>query len=125
VTGVIVQDAFAGIAYAVNQARVATPVAPDLEHRLDVIEQKLDRLLVALEEARATQTRTAFSVEEVAGLLGKHVFTVREWCRLGRINASKRGQRRGRVELWSIAAGEVERIKNEGLLPLDPSRNQV
>lgn len=95
--------------------------------RADVarLEAKVDRLLLALNHARATQTRTAFTVEEVAELLGKTAFTVREWCRLGRINAGKRHQKQGKAPLWSIASGEVERIKNEGLLEPDAKRNAV
>ena len=36
------------------------------------------------------ETRSNYSVEEVAAMLSKSAFTVREWCRNGRINATKR-----------------------------------
>ena len=74
--------------------------------------------------ANPTKTRESYTVEEVAGLLSKSDYTVREWCRHGRINATKRVERRGGAELWSISSAEVTRIKDEGLLPIDPFRNQ-
>lgn len=78
--------------------------------RLDRIEEAL-RLLI--------QQRTVkeyYSTGEAAELLDKAEFTVREWCRLGRISASKRASNE-----WIISHEEIERIKNHGLLP-DPSR---
>ena len=73
--------------------------------------------------AQPKETREWYSVEEVAALLSKSAYSVREWCRFGRINATKRSERRGGAELWSISAGEIARYKDEGLLPLDPCRN--
>jgi len=67
--------------------------------------------------------RESYSVQEAAELLQKNEYTIREWCRLGRINASKREERRGGSAIWSISADEVTRYRNEGLLPVDPSRN--
>lgn len=67
--------------------------------------------------------RDSYSTGEVAGMLGKSEYTTREWCRHGRINASKREERRGGSAIWSISASEVTRFKNEGLLPPDPRRN--
>lgn len=65
-------------------------------------------------------TRTAYSVEEAAKLLQRAPYTVRQWCLDGRINATKRAERRGGAEVWSVPAGEVERYRNEGLLPRVP-----
>ena len=73
--------------------------------------------------ANPPEVREWYSVDEVAGMLGKRPFTVREWCRLGQINAAKRAERRGGAALWSISAKEIARYRNEGLLPLDPERN--
>lgn len=69
------------------------------------------------------EPRRFYSVEEVAEILKKDVYTVREWCRLGRIVARKRAERRGGAALWSISPEEVTRYMDEGLLPIDPSRN--
>jgi Helix-turn-helix domain len=67
--------------------------------------------------------RTFYSVDEVATILGKSAYTVREWCRNGQVTAIKRAERRGAGTLWSISAEEVARYKNGGLLPLNPDRN--
>jgi hypothetical protein len=66
--------------------------------------------------ASPKEVRECYTVEEVAALVSKTPYTVREWCRHGRINASKRSERRGGFELWSISAAEVARYKDEGLL---------
>jgi excisionase family DNA binding protein len=67
--------------------------------------------------------REWYTVDEVAELLGKRPYTVREWCREGRINARKRPERRGGAELWNISAAEVARYRDEGILPPVPDRN--
>lgn len=59
-----------------------------------------------------------YSPAEVAELLGKAPFTVREWCRLGRVNVRKRPTGRGDAKEWEISREEVERIRNHGLLPI-------
>ena len=78
--------------------------------RLDRIEHKLDQL---------TADRTPqdyYSTTQVAKLLGKAEFTVREWCRLGRVHAAKRPCGRGNSQEWMLSASEVGRIRSEGLL---------
>lgn len=62
------------------------------------------------------------SPAEVAALLSRAPFTVREWCRNGRINAQKRPTGRGDADEWEISADEVQRIKNHGLLPRLPQK---
>ena len=69
------------------------------------------------------EPRVAYTVEEVAKLLGRDTYTVRDWCRLGRVNAHKRTERRGGSARWGISAEEVTRYRNEGLLPVDIARN--
>jgi len=53
----------------------------------------------------------------------RSVFTVRQWCNLGRINAVKTGTACGPSRTWSISHEEYLRFKKEGLLPIDPTRN--
>ena len=59
-----------------------------------------------------------YSTAEVAEMLGKAEFTVREWCRNHRIKAQKRNSGRGAFPSWTIAREEVLRIEREGLIPL-------
>lgn len=83
----------------------------DVLARLDRIEGKLDCLV---------EQRTAkdyYSTAEIAKILGRSEFTVREWARLGRINAIKRLSGRGRAKEWAIAHSELQRYQSEGLLP--------
>jgi hypothetical protein len=62
-----------------------------------------------------------YSPEEVAEILGKQPYTVREWCRYMRVNARKRPTGRGDAREWEISRDELERIKCHGLLPI-PSK---
>lgn len=59
-----------------------------------------------------------YTTAEVAQLLGKAEFTVREWCRLGRVRGEKQGSGRGKHQAWVIAHDELMRIQREGLFPL-------
>ena len=83
----------------------------NLTARLVRIEQAIDLLV---------QQRTVkdwYSTAEVAHLLGKAEFTVREWCRLGRVRAQKKKCGRGASSEWIISNEELTRVRNEGLLP--------
>jgi len=83
----------------------------DLFSRLDRIESLLSALVE--QEPR----KEFYSTAEVAKILGRAEFTVREWCRNYRINAEKRMTGRGRSREWMISDDELQRIQNEGLLP--------
>ena len=83
-----------------------------LLERLDRIEAALGRLL----DSRTTQE--SYSPAEVAQALDKKPYTVREWCRLKRINAIKRPYGRGASDEWEISHEELERIQAHGLLPI-------
>ena len=87
--------------------------SPELLERLDRIESLLQSLV------QEKTIRDYYSTAEVAELLGKAEFTVREWCRLNRVYAEKRQTGRGRAKEWMISHQELTRIRNEGLLPLD------
>ncbi len=79
--------------------------------RLDRIEESLRLLL----QKRVEQP--FYSTGDAAKILGKAEFTVREWCRLGRIRAEKRSCGRGNSKEWMISHDELQRIQAEGLLP--------
>ena len=53
----------------------------------------------------------------VAAIVERSPYSVREWCRLGRVRAEKRRCGRGTSKEWMISHEELTRIRNEGLLP--------
>jgi hypothetical protein len=90
-----------------------TPSNDELLTRL----QKIETLLAALVEQRTV--KEWYSTAEVAAILGRAEFTVREWCRLGRVRAEKKKCGRGPASEWIVSHAELTRVRNEGLLP-DP-----
>jgi hypothetical protein len=82
--------------------------------------QKIMDLLAVLVERQTV--KDWYSTEEFARLAGKSEFTVREWCRLGRIVAAKKQSGRGKHPSWAIAHEELLRFQKEGLLPFRTSR---
>jgi transposase len=93
-----------------------TPVANanpavSLNEQLDRIENLLEQIV------QQKPTKNFYSTREVAKMLSRAEFTVREWARNGRIWASKKECGRGNTKEWMISHEEVERIQNEALLP--------
>jgi hypothetical protein len=87
------------------------------------IEERLDRIEAALSVLIEQRTvKDWYSTEEVAKILGKAEFTVREWCRLGRIKADKKQSGRGKHPLWVISHDELLRYEKSGLLPIQKPR---
>jgi hypothetical protein len=84
--------------------------------RISQVEGLLYELLTRL-DARNIE-KEFYTTVEVAKILGKRPYTVREWCRLGRVNAEKSLSGRGIDDEWRISHQELLRIQNEGLLPL-------
>ena len=89
----------------------------DLEKLLLDVVTRLDRIEKSLASPSASIAKEWYTVAEVAEILEKAPFTVREWCRNSRINADKRHTGRGRSLEWMISHSELERISNKGLLP--------
>jgi hypothetical protein len=85
----------------------------EIVRRLDGIEAMLETLL------RQHTVKDFYSTTEIAELLGKAEFTVREWCRLGRIRAQKRLSGRGPHSSWVISHEELVRLRREGLFPTE------
>ena len=85
--------------------------AMTLEDRLTRIEAMLTVLV------HGQQTREWYSVEELARLVGRSEFSVRRWCLLGRIAASKKTSGRGAHASWVISHEELERYRRDGLMP--------
>ncbi|MDB5343250.1 MAG: hypothetical protein JWP89_1627 [Schlesneria sp.] len=88
-----------------------------LEERLERIES----ILISL--VRQQTVRDWYSTDQVAQIVGKSEFTVREWARLKRIVASKRRSGRGAHASWAISHAELMRLQREGLLPLAIDRH--
>ena len=86
---------------------------------LDLVLERLDRIEGVLHQfVEHGSVKEYYSPIEVAQIFGKKPYTVREWCRLRRINATKRECGRGASEEWEISHEELERIKAHGLLPI-------
>jgi hypothetical protein len=80
---------------------------------------RLGRIEAALQALAARQAvKDYYSTEEAAGVLGRAEYTVREWCRLGRVRAQKKGSGRGKYQGWVVSHEELQRVQREGLLPL-------
>ncbi|MBN9521541.1 hypothetical protein J0H58_23980 [bacterium] len=88
-----------------------TPQPDDVLARL----ARIELLLAALVEQKTV--KEWYSTAELAKLLSRAEFTVREWCRLGRIRAEKRKCGRGPASEWMVSHEELTRVRNEGLLP--------
>ena len=87
---------------------------------MNEILERLERIEAALEIlVKERRVQDWYDTKAAAEFLGKSPYTVREYCRLGRIHAQKRACGRGNSEEWMISHDELMRIKAEGLLP-DP-----
>ncbi len=87
--------------------------------QLDIVLGRLDRIEGTLAELlRQRVAKDWYSTAEAAAVLGKAEFTVREWCRHGRIHAEKRHSGRGAYPAWVISHQELQRYQREGLLPI-------
>ena len=90
----------------------------DLSEEREIIErlERIETAVTALTEQRLVQKW--YDTATAAKILGKAPYSVREWCRLGRVRAEKRACGRGGSKEWMISHEELMRIKAEGLLPL-------
>lgn len=80
----------------------------------DIIE-RLERIEALLREQKVV--KDFYTVEEFAKRSGRAVYTCQEWCRRGRIQATKKKSGRGRFFAWAISHDELMRYEWEGLLP--------
>lgn len=83
----------------------------------ELILQRLERIeiqLVALVDEKRVQEW--YDTKTVADMLDRSSYSVREWCRLGRVRATKRACGRGSAKEWMISHDELQRIRSEGLL---------
>jgi hypothetical protein len=78
--------------------------------------QKIEALLVVLIEGQ--QVQDWYTTREFARLVGKAEFTIRQYCRQGRLRTEKRQNGRGAHPAWVISHTELERYRRHGLLPV-------
>ena len=90
-----------------------------LEERLE----KIEAMLVVLVERQ--QAREWYTTQEFAEAVGKAEFTIREYCRLGRLRAEKRQSGRGKYPQWVLSNDELLRFQREGLLAVQKTRVQL
>src|ERR1019366_7055573 len=91
-----------------------------------------DGMMAAITETQALQrevrdlllsqrtVKDFYTTAEVGVILGKAEFTVREWCRNGRVHGQKQGRGRGKHQAWVISHAELQRLQRDGLLPVRP-----
>jgi len=96
--------------------------AGELLRRIKAIEGRFDRVEHVLRQLYELLTvkqaiKDWYTTKEVASILEKKEYTVREWCRLERVNATKARCGRGAEQSWLISHDELTRYQNEGLLP--------
>jgi hypothetical protein len=89
-----------------------------LPEHIGLVLERLDRIEAALHSLLTRQAvKDYYTTVEAAHLLGLAEFTVRNYCRLGRIRGAKKGSGRGRYQSWVIPHAEMQRLQREGLLP--------
>jgi hypothetical protein len=81
---------------------------------------RIEALLHALVERQPV--KDWYTTGEFARVVGKAEFTVREWCRHGRVCADKRSSGRGAYPAWVVSHQELRRYQREGLLPHQAGR---
>lgn len=81
-------------------------------------ENGLAELVARLEAQDDSRRKEWYSVVEFATAVERKVYTVQEWCRLGRIQARKREHGRSKASEWEVSREELERYRNHGLRPL-------
>jgi len=81
------------------------------------IDERLDRIESLLTDLVERESiRDYYTTEQFAKLVGKSEFTVREYCRLGRLKAEKRQSGRGAHPAWVVSHEEYLRYQRQGLL---------
>jgi hypothetical protein len=93
---------------------------------LQVLVERLDRVEAAV-TALVSQgvVKNWYTTHEVARILNKVEFTVREWCRHGRVHCQKKTSGRGKYQAWVISHEELLRIQREGLLPINTVSTRI
>jgi hypothetical protein len=84
-------------------------IAEKIDHlaeRIGSLEKRIEAVVVGRLD------KEWYTTEEVAVLMDRAPWTVRQWCLQGRVRAKKRSG----TDRWVVSRDEVERLMNEGLL---------
>ena len=93
--------------------------SPGLENHLITMGQCLERIETMMTAIfKKQKVQDWYTTREIATLVDKAEYTVREWCRNGRMLGEKQGSGRGASQAWVISHAEIQRYQKEGLLPL-------
>ena len=101
---------------AADEIQRQLTLLPVLQSQIADIQEKLAVLMEGFSSVE--QRKDWYTPAEFAELVGKTRYTVSEWCRLERVNASKAESGRGRSREWRISHEELERYQQSGLLAL-------
>jgi excisionase family DNA binding protein len=86
--------------------------------QLSLVLERLERIESTLcEHVQQKTAKYYYTTDEAAKVLRRSEYTVREWCRQGRIRAEKKGSGRGKYQSWVVSHAELLRFQREGLLP--------
>lgn len=101
----------------------STDASALMQNVLTEIDGRLCQIEAAIESLRQQVSvqsiiKEFYTTAELAQILGRRPYTVREWCRLGRVNAEKAHSGRGLDDEWRVSHEELVRIQNEGLLAI-------
>ncbi len=77
-----------------------------LAERMETLEKRIEAVVIGRLD------KDWYTTEEVAVLMDRAPWTVRQWCLQGRVRAKKRTG----TDRWLVSRAEVERLMNEGLL---------
>jgi hypothetical protein len=83
---------------------------------LDERLEKIETMLAVLVDRQTV--REWYTTHEFAKAVEKAEFTIREYCRLGRLRAEKRQSGRGAYPQWVLSQAELDRYRRNGLLPI-------
>ena len=81
-------------------------------HTIDDVMQLLRSLVSKLDGNQGPADKQFFTVNEAAAIVKRRPFTVREWCRLSRLQSQKDAEGN-----YRISADELRHYQNHGLRP--------